>query len=400
VSLDNRTADRQAHSHSIRLGRVERVEDPVGIAKPIAAIAHFDLDSSVILMPRHDAQASHVDVDVLHRFDAVADEVQDDLLHLHVIGDCRGKIRIEVEVKLDVGRCQPVTEKITHFADHRIQIDRVRFAFGLAEQRPDAADHLRCRVGVSDDLLGYPAGMTEVGRVGVEPSLECAGVGHDSLEWLVEFVRNGHRQLGQTGGAQGAREPLVRQTQGFLGADLVVNIEVDTIPTQDRTVFVAQRFEARIDPAIFAVLPAKPAFVLERFSTSKRLLEDGLDGRLVVGMEQLHMRGELPCTSRFFLGGVYPCPVDEPFVEIVGQSRRRHQPDHGGNRIDQQPEFPLALPQRRFGLAPVVYVLGMAIPADDSTSLIARGNTSIAKPSIGAIAPAQALFRDHRFARL
>src|SRR5262245_9955357 len=42
----------------------------------------------------------------------------------------------------------------------------------------------------------------------------------------------------------------------------------------------------------------------------------------------------------------------------------------------------------------------MAIPADNSRPPIARGNTRIAKPSIGAIEPAQTLFFDHRLARL
>src|SRR5215470_10490640 len=57
VRLDNRAADCQAHSHSVRLGRVERLENPFRIAKPVAAISHFDLDCSVILTPRRDSQA-------------------------------------------------------------------------------------------------------------------------------------------------------------------------------------------------------------------------------------------------------------------------------------------------------------------------------------------------------
>ena len=162
------------------------------IAKPAAAISHFDLDCSAILTPRRDPQAAHVVADVLHRFDAVADEVEHDLLHLDVIGSRRRKAGIEVKLQLDAARCEPVTQEITHFADHRVQIDRVRFAFGLAEQGSNAAGHLRRRVGVSDDFLGDPAGVIEVWRIGVQPSLERAGIGNDRLQRLVEFVRNGH----------------------------------------------------------------------------------------------------------------------------------------------------------------------------------------------------------------
>ena len=118
---------------------------------------------------------------------------------------------------------------------------------------------------------------------------------------------------------------------------------VDAVPAKDSAIFIAERFKARIDPAILAILPTQPTFVLKWLSTGKRCLEHGLDGRLVVGMEQLHMRSELPRSSRFLLGRVDARPVDEPFVEIVRQSRWRHQPDHSGNGIDQQPEFPLAL---------------------------------------------------------
>jgi hypothetical protein len=73
--------------------------------------------------------------------------------------------------------------------------------------------------------------------------LECAGICHNRLKRLVEFVRNGHRQLGQTGGALSTRKPFVRQAQGFLGARLIIDIEVDAIPTKDGAIFIAQRFE-------------------------------------------------------------------------------------------------------------------------------------------------------------
>src|SRR5262245_38928501 len=42
----------------------------------------------------------------------------------------------------------------------------------------------------------------------------------------------------------------------------------------------------------------------------------------------------------------------------------------------------------------------MTIPADNSPPFIARGDTGVAKPSIGAIEPAQTLLRDHRLTRL
>src|SRR5262245_22852004 len=115
----------------------------------------------------------------------------------------RRQLWIEFEIKLDFARLEFVSKKIAHLCDHRVEVDRVGLTCRLREQGPDAANHLRGRVGISNNLLCDPPGVIEVRRIVVEPTLECTGVGHHCLKWLIELMRYRYRQFGQARCTQG-----------------------------------------------------------------------------------------------------------------------------------------------------------------------------------------------------
>src|SRR5688572_15141285 len=62
-----------------------------------------------------------------------------------------------------------------------------------------------------------------------------------------------------------------------------------------------------------------------------------------------------------------------------------HQPDHGGNSIDELAQLPFALMQRRLHFALIIDVFSMTIPADDPATVVPRGDRGISEPAIGAV---------------
>src|SRR5687768_14154255 len=63
----------------------------------------------------------------------------------------------------------------------------------------------------------------------------------------------------------------------------------------------------------------------------------------------------------------------------------RHQPDHGGNSIDELAQLPFALMQRCLHFALIIDVFRMTIPADDPATVVPRGDRCIPEPAICAV---------------
>ena len=99
VRVDDRAADRQAHAHAAGFGGEEGIEQPIGILGGHAdtAVAHRDQNLAGLILSRPDHQLARPVRDRLHRFNAVDDEVEDDLLQLDPIGEDQGQGRGEFQ---------------------------------------------------------------------------------------------------------------------------------------------------------------------------------------------------------------------------------------------------------------------------------------------------------------
>ncbi len=93
MRLDDGAADGQSHAGPVTLRREERVEDLVCLLRgqPNASIADANHELLAFRSVRLDGELAHP-VHILHRLDAVVDEVHQDLLQLHAISHDPGKI--------------------------------------------------------------------------------------------------------------------------------------------------------------------------------------------------------------------------------------------------------------------------------------------------------------------
>src|SRR5207253_2315758 len=81
VSLDDRTADGEAHAHPIRLGRVERLEDPIhGVLVHSYPGIRNRYPGTIAAVGRPQMQHPRPRLDRAHRVDRVDGEVEYDLL--------------------------------------------------------------------------------------------------------------------------------------------------------------------------------------------------------------------------------------------------------------------------------------------------------------------------------
>jgi hypothetical protein len=96
VRFNDGTADPKPHAEAVRFGGKESIEYLVrlfrGQPTPVSLTEIISCRSSA---PRSDDEFA-CSIDLLHRIDAVHDEVHHDLLHLHRVGHDLGKIGVKV----------------------------------------------------------------------------------------------------------------------------------------------------------------------------------------------------------------------------------------------------------------------------------------------------------------
>jgi hypothetical protein len=87
MSVDDRAADRESHSHTVGLGRIERFEDLLlGLGRETDSRVFHAQPDLVPLSPfRSNQQLSRAIVDCAHCVGSVSKQVQDDLLKLDAI---------------------------------------------------------------------------------------------------------------------------------------------------------------------------------------------------------------------------------------------------------------------------------------------------------------------------
>src|SRR6516162_559264 len=87
MSLNDRAADRQAHTHSLRLGRVEGFKEAWEALRcqPRPGIPHPDAHAFRLVGFRIDLQFAPAVTVAAHRLDGVNDQVDHHLLNLHPI---------------------------------------------------------------------------------------------------------------------------------------------------------------------------------------------------------------------------------------------------------------------------------------------------------------------------
>ena len=180
----------KSHSHAGLLGREEGLKQVRldVILESRAGVGHLDFDHVVgdpgigrdQLPPRA----------LRHRFERVAEQVDQDLLNLHPVGQHQIGLRIQIEAKLDVLFARSGKSERSRLLDQLRQAFDALFGFAARNEVAKPADDL---TGAKRLLGGAVHGIFDLRLVGVgaagEQPARAFHVVADGGERLVEFVR-------------------------------------------------------------------------------------------------------------------------------------------------------------------------------------------------------------------
>ena len=224
-----------------------------GNSTPAPAVADLGLDH--IPDPAH-AQAENPGVrSGVHRFDAVAHQIDQHLLNLDTIERDERKIAFDVRIDADTTPRRLLGHEIQRFGYDAAERRRAPRLRGLLEQGADAADDIGGGVCVADDALGRDLRALEIRRFGREPTVAGMGIRDDGRQRLVHLVRDRSRELGEARRLARPRKALLRQTQLFLRR---------TSPSMSRQM----TFHCTIAPSALRIGAARVS--TQRYSPSKR----------------------------------------------------------------------------------------------------------------------------------
>src|ERR1700754_2772964 len=155
VRLDNRAADRQSHSHALRLRRKERIEKPFDVlfTNARARVSHDYLCVPRIEAARADPQFPPPSRNAQHCLHSVHHKVNDDLLQLHTVGThVRRRTRV-AGIHLDTVTIQIATHQLDGFFHYDVQIEIHRNRIALLRDRSYLAHHIARAPGIANHLV-------------------------------------------------------------------------------------------------------------------------------------------------------------------------------------------------------------------------------------------------------
>jgi hypothetical protein len=223
VGFDDRAADRQAEPHAVRLGRIERLEQPIQLfrLKPDAAVLDADRDrraSVVRVDTAADVEAPVPFVRAAHRVHGVHDQVQQHLLELHAIAENEREVCRHVGSNRDTSRGR-LGARQRHDLVHQVRepdwdpIRRRSLRHGA-----HALDHGARSLGIAIDVRERRPQLLHVGALVRQEGETRAGIVDDGRERLVHLVRDRRGQLAERGDARHVGERRLRLIQRLLGS--------------------------------------------------------------------------------------------------------------------------------------------------------------------------------------
>src|SRR3569833_4731244 len=168
MRLDDRAADREPHPHSMFLRRKERFEYPLWMFYASAAITDFDLQSLSNMAQAH--FEGFVVRNTVHRFHAVAHQVDQNLLNLNAIDVDRRKVTVDLNIHPDRSPLCLLCHKLAHVGDEAAGRRRDARLHGLLEHGTDPTDYCRRPIGVANDSLHGSVRTINVRWSGCEPA--------------------------------------------------------------------------------------------------------------------------------------------------------------------------------------------------------------------------------------
>ena len=156
----------------------------------------------------------------VHRFDAVAHQVDQHLLNLDTIERHERQIAFDVGIDTDTTPRGLLGHEVQRFGYGATERRRASGLRGLLEHGADAAHDIGGGVGVTDDPLGRDLRALEVRGFRGQPPVAGVGVGDDRGQRLVHLVGDRSREFREAGGLCRLGELVGGLSQRLFGAQL------------------------------------------------------------------------------------------------------------------------------------------------------------------------------------
>src|SRR5215471_11187180 len=155
VSLNDRTADRQAHTHALRLGRVEGFKQAWEARRrqPRPGIPHGDAHAFRLVGFRADLQFARAVTVAAHRLDGVDDQVDHHLLNLHPIAPKERQALGELGLDRDAGLDDLTPSENDRVADRFIDVEPLHLWQRFFDVISDPVDDVSGPIGFSHNTV-------------------------------------------------------------------------------------------------------------------------------------------------------------------------------------------------------------------------------------------------------
>src|SRR5262249_29590328 len=154
MGLDDRAADRQAHSHAAGFRREKRTEYPLDVLRTDSRSTIGDRYHHAAVVANIRSHNEHPrPVHGGHGLDRIRDQVQEHLMQLNPIPQDPQQPRTSLSLDRYPVPLQIVLQQGERFVDQAVDVERNPDPGILPEGRPDALDHRPCPMAIRGNLF-------------------------------------------------------------------------------------------------------------------------------------------------------------------------------------------------------------------------------------------------------
>src|SRR6516165_8804299 len=178
MSLNDRARDRQAHTHSLRLGRVEGFKEAWEALRrqPRPGIPYPDAHAFRLVGFRTDLQFAPAVTVAAHRLDGVDDQVDQHLLDLHPIAPKERQGLDELRLDRGAGPNDFTPSENDRVADRFIDVEPIHLRRRFFYVISDPVDDVSGPIGFGHDTVERFPGFAQIRRLHLQKILSRAGV--------------------------------------------------------------------------------------------------------------------------------------------------------------------------------------------------------------------------------
>src|SRR5580704_5948678 len=208
MGFNDRAADRQAHTQTAGLCRVEGVKHTLkGCWRQARTrISYRDMNAVRLRLPGADKQLSRSFVGVAHGLNGIQDQVENHLLKLHSIAfDERQALR-EIHLHRNPVRHCFATGEFNHPADRGVDVQALFPGRRLLRKGADSVNDVTRSHAVMNEFCEHPLHLFQMGRSTLQKTQSRLSVDDRGSDRLFHFMDDRGQELAHRGHAIGVSE--------------------------------------------------------------------------------------------------------------------------------------------------------------------------------------------------